>query len=377
MKAARRRTRPVAIGNVLVGGTAPITVQSLTTTKTSDVAATVAQIREVEEAGCEIIRVAVFDINDAQALGAIKSQIKIPLVADIHFNYRFALVAIEQGVDKVRLNPGNVAGLSGKFEKEGRERVKEVALKALAKGIPMRVGVNSGSVEKDLLDKYGWPTAEALAESALRHCEFLESVGFKDIIVSVKATKIYEMVGAYRVFSKASEIPLHVGVTEAGLPGYGTIKSAIGIGQLLMDGIGDTIRVSLTGPKVEEVRAGYEILKATERRVLEPEIVACPECGRIAIDLKTVVNAVRDKIRDVKVPITISILGCAVNGPGEAAEADIGVAGERGKGVIFRKGVEVRTVPEEQLVDALVEEVHKLAREIEEGKAQAAHADAR
>lgn len=377
MRVPRRRTREVRIGKVAVGGDAPISVQSLTTTKTSDVEATVKQILEVQEAGCEIIRVAVFDKGDAEALGAIRKRIGIPLVADIHFNHRFALTAIEQGVDKVRLNPGNVAGLAGSFDKEGRERVKEVALKAKAGGIPMRVGVNSGSIEKDLLEKYGWPTADALTESAIRHCEFLESAGFRDIVVSVKATKIHEMVDAYRKFSKATDIPLHLGVTEAGLPGYGTIKSAIGMGQLLMEGIGDTIRVSLTGPKVEEVRVGFDILKATERRVLGPEIVACPECGRIAIDLKGVVNRVRERIRDVKAPITISILGCAVNGPGEAAESDIGVAGERGKGVIFRKGVEIRTVPEAQLVDALVEEVHKLVREIDEGKAQAAHGKAR
>jgi (E)-4-hydroxy-3-methylbut-2-enyl-diphosphate synthase len=363
----RHKTREVRLGRWIIGGNNPIRVQSLTVSKTSDVAAALAEIKPLEEAGCEIVRVAVFDIADAQALGAIKKQMRVPLVADIHFNYKFALIALDQGVDKVRLNPGNIAGLSGTFNKEGRARVREVALKAKNLGIPMRVGVNSGSVEKDLLEKHGYPTAAAMVESALRHCEFLESLGFRDIIVSIKASDTAKMIENYRRFAAQSDIPTHLGVTEAGPQPYGGIKSSIGIGALLLEGIGDTIRVSLTGSKVEEVQVAFDILKATGRRVTSPEIVACPECGRIAIDLKTVVGQVKERIKDVTAPITISILGCAVNGPGEAREADIGVAGERGKGLIFRKGVEIRRVSEEQMVDALEEEVRRLAAEMEQG----------
>lgn len=360
----RRKTREVPVGNLIIGGDHPIRVQSLTTTKTSDLESTRTQIGSLLDAGCELIRVAVFDIADAKALGEVKKMVgDVPLVSDIHFNHRFALEAIEQGVDKVRLNPGNIAGLSGTFDTVGRERVKLVADKARDRGIPMRVGVNSGSVEKDLLDKYGWATADAMVESALRHCEYLESVGFHNIIVSIKSTNMEQCIEAYEKFSAQADFPLHLGITEAGLPGYGTIKSAIGIGALLRQGIGDTIRISLTGDKVLEVEAGFDILKATGRRVREPEIISCPACGRIAIDLEKVVTEVKDRVKDVKVPMKISVLGCAVNGPGEAAEADVGIAGERGKGMLFRKGKFLRRVREEEMVDELEKEVRLIAAE--------------
>lgn len=360
----RRKTREVRCGKLVIGGDHPIWVQSLTTAKTADLEATKAEIRRMLDAGCEIVRVAVFDQADAQALGAVKRFLgDVPLVADIHFNYKFALEAIEQGVDKVRLNPGNVAGLSGRFDDAGRERVRQVAQAAGRKGIAMRVGVNSGSVEKDLLEKYGWATSDALVESALRHCEWLERCGFRDIVVSVKSTNMEYVIDATLRFARMTDYPLHVGVTEAGLPGYGTIKSAIGIGRILLEGVGDTIRVSLTGDKALEIQAAYDILKATGRRVREPEIVACPACGRIAIDLERIVREVKERIRDVRVPLRISILGCAVNGPGEAAEADIGVAGGRGEGMIFRKGRLLRRVREAAMVDELEREIRALAAE--------------
>jgi len=360
----RHRTREVPCGKLVIGGDHPIWVQSLTTAKTSDVEATKSEIRRMLDAGCEIVRVAVFDQADAQALGAVKAYLgDVPLVADIHFNYKFALEAVRQGVDKVRLNPGNVGGLAGTFDETGRERVKIVAEAAKQKGICMRVGVNSGSVEKDLLEKYGWATADAIVESAMRHCEWLETCGFRNTVVSLKSTSMETVIAAYIRFGKATDYPLHVGVTEAGLPGYGTIKSAIGIGRILLEGLGDTIRVSLTGDKKLEIEAGFDILKATGRRVREPEIIACPACGRIAIDLERIVNEVKTRIADVKVPLRISILGCAVNGPGEAAEADIGVAGERGQGMIFKKGVLLRRVKEADMVDELEKEIRALAEE--------------
>ncbi len=364
MKFPRRKTREVPCGKLVLGGNQPIRVQSLTTTKTSDLDATRTEIRRMLDAGCELIRVAVFDIADARALGEVKKMVgDVPLVSDIHFNHRFALEAIEQGVDKVRLNPGNIAGLSGTFDKVGRERVKLVAEKARERGISMRVGVNSGSVEKDLLDKHGWASADAMVESALRHCEHLESAGFRDIVVSIKSTNMESCIEAYEKFSAQTDFPLHLGITEAGLPEYGTIKSAIGIGTLLRQGIGDTIRISLTGDNVLEVQAGFDILKATGRRIREPEIIACPSCGRIAIDLEKVVNEVKERVKDVKVPMKISILGCAVNGPGEAAEADVGIAGERGRGMLFRKGKFLRRVGEEEMVDELEKEVRLIAAE--------------
>ncbi len=363
---ARRKTREVRCGSLVIGGSNPIWVQSLTTCKTADLEASRSQIRGLLDAGCEIVRVAVFDAADAAALGQLKKFLgAVPLVADIHFNGRFALEAIHQGVDKVRLNPGNVAGLSGGFGREGKERVRAVAGAARRKGVCMRVGVNSGSVEKDLLRKHGRATAEALVESALRHCEWLERCGFRDVVVSLKSTDTEENVEANLRFARLTDFPLHVGVTEAGLPGYGTIKSAVGIGRILLEGVGDTVRVSLTGDKAIEVRAAFDILKAAGRRVREPEIVACPACGRIAIDIEKVVSEVRDRIRDVRVPMRISILGCAVDGPWEAAGADVGLAGERGRGVLFRKGKALRRVKESEMAAELEKEIRKLAAEIE------------
>ncbi len=360
----RHKTREVPVGKLIVGGNQPIYVQSLTTTKTEDVDATKAEIKRMLDAGCEIVRVAVFNQPDADAIGAVKKYLgDVPLVADIHFNFKYALDAIKNGVDKVRLNPGNISGLAGTFDKVGRDRVRIVAEAAKQKGISMRVGVNSGSVEKDLLEKYGYPKPECMVESALRHCEFLESCGFRDIIVSIKSTNTQWMIENYRLWAEKSDIPSHLGVTEAGLPGYGTIKSSIGIGSLLCDGIGDTIRVSLTGDKKLEVQAAFEILKATGRRVREPEIVACPACGRIQIDLERIVNEVQERIKDIKQPLKISILGCAVNGPGEAAEADIGVAGEKNRGIIFKQGKELRRVKESEMVDELEKEIRILIAE--------------
>jgi (E)-4-hydroxy-3-methylbut-2-enyl-diphosphate synthase len=361
----RRKTREVRCGKLVIGGENPLWVQSLTTAKTSDAEAVGAQVRRLLDAGCEIVRVAVFDGGDAQALGAVKRILgDVPLVADIHFNAKFALEAVEQGVDKVRLNPGNVAGLSGRFDEEGRERIRAVAEAARRKGVCLRVGVNSGSVEKDLIEKHGWATSEALVESALRHCEWLERCGFRDVVVSIKSTDMEQNIEANLKFARLNDYPMHVGVTEAGLPGYGTIKSAVGIGRILLEGVGDTVRVSLTGDKALEVQAAFDILKAAGRRVREPEIVACPACGRIAIDLEKVVTEVRDRIRDVRVPMKISILGCAVNGPGEAAGADIALAGERAQGILFKRGRPIRRVKEEEMVDELVKEIRILAEEI-------------
>src|SRR5688572_21760383 len=361
----RHKTREVRCGKLVIGGNNPIWVQSLTTTKTADVEATKTEIRRMLDAGCELVRVAVFDQADAQALGAVKKFIgDVPLVSDIHFNYKFGLEAVEQGVDKVRLNPGNVGGLSGRFDDLGKERVKIVAEAAKKKGICMRVGVNSGSVEKDLLDKHGFPKPECMVESAHRHVEFLESCGFRDIVVSIKSTNTQWMIECYRRWAKESDVPTHLGVTEAGLPGYGTIKSAIGIGSLLCDGIGDTIRVSLTGDKALEMHAGFDILMAAGVRVKKPEIVACTSCGRANVQHETVVKALQERIKDIKVPLKVSILACAVNGPGEAAEADIGAAGEGGQWMLFKKGVALRRVKEGEVVNEMEKEVRALAAEM-------------
>lgn len=368
----RHKTREVPCGKLVIGGNHPIWVQSLTTSKTEDVEASTKEIRHMLDAGCEIVRVSVFDIGDAQALGAIKKFLppQVPLVSDIHFNYKFALEAIKQGVDKVRLNPGNVGGKASVFDDEAKRREKEVAEAAIKAGICMRVGVNSGSVEQDLLDKYGYATADAIYESGVRHCEWLERCGFKNIVVSLKSTSMQTVINAYLRFGKSTDIPLHVGVTEAGLPGYGTIKSAIGIGRILLEGLGDTIRVSLTGDKALEMVAGFDILKATGRRVREPEIVACPLCGRAAVQHEKLVNALKDRIGDVRVPMRISILACAVNGPGEAAEADIGAAGERGQWNLFKQGKPLRRVKDAEVVEEMEKEVRKLAAEMEASGAQ-------
>src|SRR5579864_1556732 len=353
----RHKTREVAVGDAVVGGANPIWVQSMTTTNTFDAAATIAQIKLLEEAGCEIARVTVPKKEDLEAVGFIRAQIKIPLIADIHYDYRMALGCIEattpdgrRAVDKIRINPGNIGG---------EERYKEVVRKARDKGIPMRIGVNAGSLEKDLIDKYGYPCPEALVESALRHIETAEALGYREIIVSVKSSHVPTAVETYTQFAAQSDYPTHVGITEAGSRDYGTVKSAAGIGAILLRGIGDTIRVSLLGDPVPEIAAAFDILRSTDRRVNRPEVVACPTCGRLDIDLERIVAEVEAKMAHLKDPLRISILGCLVNGFGEAREADLGIAAGSGKGVIFKKGVEIRRVQESEMVQALLEEVER------------------
>ena len=324
----RRKTRVVKIGNILIGGDNPIAIQSMCNTKTSDVDATVKQILELEDAGCEIIRVAVPDMKAAEAIAEIKKQIHIPLVADIHFDYRLALKAIESGVDKLRINPGNIGG---------EDRVKAVVEAAKAKGIPIRIGVNSGSLEKDILEKYGEVTPEGLVESALRHIRILEKLDFYDIVVSIKASNVPFSLATYSLLSKEVDYPIHLGITESGTEWSGTIKSAVGIGAILAMGIGDTIRVSLTGSTVEEVKVAKAILKDLGLRKFGIEFVSCPTCGRTSIDLIGLANKVEERCRNINKDIKVAVMGCAVNGPGEAREADIGIAGGNGYGLIFKK----------------------------------------
>ncbi len=360
----RRETKAVKIGDVGVGGDHPIAVQSMTTTRTENVDETVEQIRQLDEAGCELARVAVPHNRAVESLGEIRERIDLPLIADIHFNPRIAKYALEFPIDKIRINPGNIGG---------REDMEEVVARTKEKGIPMRIGVNSGSVEEEMIEKYGYPSAEAMVESAMKHVRICEEMGYTDLVVSLKSTDVETCIRANRMFAEKTEYPLHIGVTEAGSKGYGSVKSAVGLGQLLLEGIGDTIRVSLSEDPVEEIETCYRILKATERRITEPEVVACPTCGRINIDLESLVEEVEERIREENMsdPIRISVLGCAVNGPGEAREADIGVAGAGGRGYIYRDGEEVRKVKEEHLVDALMEEVEKLRRKREKEVVQA------
>ncbi|MDI3546587.1 MAG: (E)-4-hydroxy-3-methylbut-2-enyl-diphosphate synthase [Halanaerobiales bacterium] len=346
----RRKTRKVYYGNVAVGGDAPISVQSMTNTKTADLESTVAQIDELVAVGCEIIRVAVPDMESAKKLARLKKRISIPLIADIHFDYRLALEAINQGVDGLRINPGNIGN---------QDRVKEVATAAKEAGIPIRIGVNSGSIERDLLKKYGRPTAGAMVESALKHIRLLEENGFFDIVVSLKSTDLWMTLNAYSLLAERVDYPFHIGITEAGTPWSGTIKSAIGIGSLLIRGLGDTIRVSLTGDPVEEVRVGWQILKSLKLRQRGPEIISCPTCGRTEIDLVNLAKKVERAVSGMDKQITIAVMGCGVNGPGEAREADIGIAGGKGMGLIFKKGKLVKRVSEEKLLDALLSEIDK------------------
>ena len=344
-------SKQIMVGNVPVGGGAPVTIQSMCNTRTDDVAATVKQIRDLEAAGCEIIRVAVPDMAAAHAIGAIKEQISIPLVADIHFDYKLALEAAAAGVDKIRINPGNIGA---------PERVKAVANACRAKNIPIRIGVNGGSLEKPILAKYGGVTAQALVDSAFGHIELLHKFDFDDICVSLKSSSVPLTMAAYRLMSEQSDYPLHLGVTEAGTVEMGTLKSAIGIGGLLAMGIGDTMRVSLSANPVEEIYAAKKILKAAGLRKDGPELVSCPTCGRTSIDLIGLANQVEERLKAVDKPITVAVMGCVVNGPGEASAADVGLAGGKGEGVLFRKGEIVKKVPESQLVDelfALIEEL--------------------
>ena len=347
----RVTTRKIRVGNIYVGGDAPITVQSMTNTDTRDVVSTVKQISELESAGCDIIRCAVPDIEACDALSNITKQISIPLVADIHFDYKLALKSIENGVSALRINPGNIGS---------RDRVKMVAEAAKAKGIPIRIGVNSGSLEKELLGKYGKVCADALVESALRHAEILDSMNFNDIVISIKSSDVKMMVESYRKISKLVDYPMHVGVTEAGTIWRGTIKSSVGIGTLLCDGIGDTIRVSLTGDPVEEIKVGKEILKSLGYREDGIEFVSCPTCGRTQINLINIAEEVERRLVNCKKNIKVAIMGCVVNGPGEAREADIGIAGGKGEGLIFKKGEIVKKVKESDLVNELINEIEKL-----------------
>ncbi len=346
----REKTRRIYIGNVPIGGGAPVSVQSMTKTDTRDIKRTVQQIKKLEKAGCEIVRVAVPDMKAAKSLGEIKKRVNIPIVADIHFNYLLALEAIRQGVDALRINPGNI-GDSWK--------VKEVIKAAKDRKIPIRVGVNAGSLPKDILKKYGHPTAEAMIEAAIRHIEILEENDFQNIKVSLKASNVLKTVEAYRLFSSRYDYPLHVGITETGSSPEGIVKSALGIGLLLLEGIGDTIRVSLTEPPEREVEVAYEILRATGVRAVGPEIISCPTCGRCEINIKKMVKEVKKALRDIKEPISVAVMGCAVNGPGEAKEADFGIAGGKEQGIVFVKGKIVKTVKEKELVFCLIEEIKK------------------
>lgn len=344
----RTQTIPVKVGDLTIGGNDQVVIQSMCTTKTADVQATVAEILRLEEAGCQIVRVTVNNVEAAEAIKEIKKQIHIPLVADIHFDHRLALKAIENGIDKVRINPGNI----GK-----RKNVEEVVKACKAKGIPIRIGVNAGSLEKHLLDKYGYPTPEAMVESALFHINILEDLDFHDIIVSLKASDVPMAIAAYSKAAAAFRYPLHLGITESGTLFSGTIKSSAGIGALLSMGIGSTVRISLSADPVEEIKVARDLLKTFGLISNAATLISCPTCGRLDIDLFSIANEVEEYISKIKVPIKVSVLGCAVNGPGEAREADIGIAGARGEGMLFRYGEMVRKVPEADLLSELKKEI--------------------
>lgn len=344
-------TKQIMVGGVPVGGGAPVTIQSMCNTRTDDVIATVEQILRLEAAGCEIIRVAVPDMAAARAVGAIREKIHIPLVVDIHFDYKLALECVAAGCDAVRINPGNIGG---------EDRVKAVANACKAKGLPIRIGVNGGSLEKPLLAKYGGVTAEALVESAFGHIALLNRYDFDDICVSLKSSSVPITMAAYRLMSEKSDYPLHLGVTETGTPRMGVLKSAVGIGGLLAMGIGDTIRVSLSADPIEEVYAARDILKVSGVRKEGPELISCPTCGRTRIDLIGLAQQVEERLQNVTKPITVAVMGCVVNGPGEASAADVGIAGGDGVGLLFRRGEIVKKVPQEQLVDELFKMIDEL-----------------
>ena len=344
----RHKTREVQVGNLTIGGDHPIIVQSMTTPDTHDIEATVAQIHRLEEAGCELVRVTVPKPQDAAVLSEIKRRIKLPLICDIHFDYKMALAALDHPVDKIRINPGNIGGM---------DRFRQVLRKAKAKGIPMRIGVNAGSLEREFAMKYGFPCPPAMVDSALRYIEIAESEGYHDMIVSLKSSDVLTVVEAYRLYAKQANYPTHIGVTEAGKAPYAVTKSACGLAPILLDGIGDTIRVSLLGDPVPEIAACFDILQATQRRVRKPELIACPTCGRLEIDLEKIIAELEVRLAGRKTAIKISVLGCVVNGPGEAREADLGIAAGKGKGMIFKRGEPLYTVPESEMVDALLREI--------------------
>jgi (E)-4-hydroxy-3-methylbut-2-enyl-diphosphate synthase len=348
---SRRKTKEIFLGKVGIGHEHPVSIQSMTTTDTRDSVSTLVQVRELATNGCQIIRLAVPDQEAADALGKITKESPLPVVADIHFDYKLALEAIQNGVQGLRINPGNIGPLW---------KVKEVVKAAREKSIPIRIGVNSGSVEKELLQKYGGISAEAMVESALKHVRILENLEYYKLKISLKASQVPLMIKAYRRIAELTDYPLHLGVTEAGLIETGSIKSAIGIGTLLSEGIGDTIRVSLTGNPVWEIRVAKEILRSLGLRKAGVEIISCPTCGRCQVDLYSLAKAVEEKVRSLDIPLTVAIMGCAVNGPGEAREADLGIAGGKGEGLLFVKGQVVRKVPEQELLEALFEELDKL-----------------
>lgn len=353
----RRKTRQIQVGKVKIGGDAPITVQSMTNTRTDDAAATLRQIGELAAAGCEIIRCAVPDMAAAEGLKRIVSESPIPVIADIHFDYKLALAAIDAGVDGLRLNPGNIGG---------NDRVAAVVDAAKKRNIPIRIGVNAGSLPKDLLEKYGHPTAEALVEAAWRHIHILEEMDYRNIKVSLKAHDVPLTVAAYRLLAPQCDYPLHVGITEAGTINSGIIKSAVGIGTLLAEGIGDTIRVSLTGDPVREVKVAYDILKSLGLREYGPTLISCPTCGRTKINLEKLALEVERRLEKISEPITVAVMGCVVNGPGEAREADVGIAGGINEGLIFKKGVVLKKVPEACIIDELFAEIDKILLERKE-----------
>jgi (E)-4-hydroxy-3-methylbut-2-enyl-diphosphate synthase len=350
----RHKTREVRVGDKVVGGDNPIWVQSMTTPDTHDLEATVEQIHRLEEAGCEIVRVTVPKPQDAAVLGEIKRRIRIPLICDIHFDYKMALAALDHPVDKIRINPGNIGGY---------DRYRQVIRKAKAKGVPMRIGVNAGSLEREMAMKYGFPCPPAMVDSALRYLEIAESEGYHDVIVSLKSSDVITAVEAYRLYAKQADYPTHIGITEAGKAPYAVTKSACGLAPILLDGIGDTIRISLLGDPVPEIAAAFDILQATQRRVRKPELIACPTCGRLEIDLEGIIAELEKRLHGRKTAVKVSVLGCVVNGPGEAREADLGIAAGKGKGVIFKRGEIVRHVQESEMVDALLEEIDAWEKE--------------
>ncbi|HSQ88337.1 flavodoxin-dependent (E)-4-hydroxy-3-methylbut-2-enyl-diphosphate synthase [Romboutsia sp.] len=350
MSYKRRQCREVSVGNVKIGGNNPISIQSMTNTDTRDADATIAQIKALENVGCDVVRVAVPDMEAAKNIGKIKESVNIPVIADIHFDHRLAIEAIDQGVDGVRINPGNIGSI---------EKVKEVVNKCKQRNLKIRIGVNGGSLEKELLEKHGSATAEALVESALGHIKILEDLDFYNIVISLKSSDIYKTIEAYELISKKVDYPLHIGITESGSVKKGTIKSSIGVGAMLLKGIGDTVRISLTGDPCEEVIVGKEILRSLDLLNDKIKVVSCPTCGRCNIDLISVVNEVEEKINHMEKDITVAIMGCAVNGPGEAREADIGIAGGKGEGLLFKKGEIVRKIKGNDLVKELLEEIEK------------------
>lgn len=346
-----RKSKQIKIGNKLIGGGAPVLVQSMLNAPANDYEKNLSQLKALERAGCEIVRMAVPDMEAVAVLGRLKEHATVPLVADIHFDYRLALESLEAGVDKIRINPGNIGSL---------DRVEKVANACNKRGVPIRVGVNSGSVEKELLEKYGGATPEAMAESAFKHIKLLEKCGFYNTVISIKSSDVTKMVKAYTIVAENCDYPLHLGVTEAGTERSALIKSSIGIGSLLLNGIGDTIRVSITDTPVKEVYAGFDILKALDLRVETPKIVSCPTCGRTKIDLVSLANKVENAVKDIHKPIKIAVMGCVVNGPGEAREADIGVAGGDGCGIIFKHGEILRKVKEDEIVSELLKEIEEI-----------------